>query len=98
MVTVHSLVMILSPFKRGSDMNDKVKMKKLFVHQRLSEGYLGPKYTPEMDQYVYQVDKVINSTHPNVMQRLTKAELNTFCESEEWTVYIFPGLQEQHWR
>lgn len=63
-------------------------MKKLYVHQQLNSEYRGPEHTPELDRYVYVVDKVINSTSPTIMDSLTKGQVDELCEADDWKVTV----------
>ena len=38
--------------------------------------------------YVYQVDRVTDSTTPEIREILRKEELDLFCESDDWKVTI----------
>ena len=58
-------------------------MKLLFVIQCLPEISTPGNWTHE-----YLVSKVVNSTSPEINERLTKPELDKYCESEDWKVTI----------
>lgn len=63
-------------------------MKRLFVHQVLNRHYVGPDHTPDIAQWDYAVDKVVNSIVPAAGDVLTRDRCDMYCIDEDWTVTI----------
>ncbi len=62
-------------------------MKRLAVQQHLNPAYLGDS-TPDEPKHLYKVVQVIDCTTPAISTDLTQAEVDTYCESDDWTVTI----------
>lgn len=62
-------------------------MKKLIVEQKLNQAYLGD-HTPDVDPHLYLVVQVVNAVNPKIRDQLTVDELETYCNSTDWTVTI----------
>lgn len=65
-------------------------MKRLFVHQTYNPQFSGdPRDENNPDRFVYIVDKVTNSTTPQINATLTVIELDDrYCGSVDWEVTI----------
>ncbi len=61
-------------------------MKTLKVDQ-ISKG-IDTTFVPARQIWMYKVTQVTNSIEPNVMDHLSAAELDPYCQDEEWEVTI----------
>ncbi len=62
-------------------------MKRLYVTQVYNPVFFGDS-TPNVDKYLYQVSKVINSTALHINEELTKTQVAGFAYDADWTVTI----------
>jgi len=61
-------------------------MKQLHLVQ-VQSGLSWKDEKPDLE-YVYKVEKVINSTSPRIGEQLVQADADCYCRSEEWNVTI----------
>jgi hypothetical protein len=61
-------------------------MKTLLVEQ-VSQG-LDTTVVPAVQKWMYKVTKVTNSIAPAIHDMMSAAEVDVYCEAEEWEVTI----------
>ena len=63
-------------------------MKTLLVTQCIDGSTYDPKTEKHIPIHIYEVDKVTNAIHPKIHSRLSAAEVDGYCDADEWNVTI----------
>jgi hypothetical protein len=61
-------------------------MKQLFTEQLHTE--MSTWEDIQVPEFQYRVTRVVNSSTPNVYDYLSKEQLDTYCEDDEWKVTV----------
>lgn len=64
-------------------------MKTLLLAQTANpEWTIKPDHLDDPERYLYKVVKVTNSTCPKIWDHLTQAQVDVYCEDDNWAVTI----------
>lgn len=71
-------------------MSAKPKMKTMMLSQLSNPNYVPKHIDPNNNepQWRYLVEEVKNATAPGVHDTLSKAEVDAYCDQDDWTVVI----------